>query len=250
MKNCIFNGLPCWRSVFLAWLGLALMGSSIQAQTIFKNISPNGVVTYSDTPPLGTAGAVSVLGRSQSASNREASAAVAAPVDSNAQEASAPAASAGLSPALQLVVSRYPVTLLTNSGCSRCAQARSLLQARGIPFAENVIATPNDLELFANLTGATVLPVLTIGNLPVKNFSAQEWNSFLDAAGYPKSSSLPVGHKNSPPVAWRPPASMRSAAKEEPRENRRETQAPPPQSNPEPRLVPMPTPENPGNIVF
>jgi hypothetical protein len=41
-----------------------------------------------------------------------------------------------------------------------------------------------------------VLPSATIGGQQLKGYSDSEWSQYLDAAGYPKSSTLPAGYRN------------------------------------------------------
>jgi hypothetical protein len=42
------------------------------------------------------------------------------------------------------------------------------------------------------------LPLLTIGTQQLKGYGDAEWSQYLDAAGYPKSNSLPAGYRNAP----------------------------------------------------
>ncbi|MBQ0961703.1 glutaredoxin family protein [Ideonella sp. 4Y11] len=87
--------------------------------------------------------------------------------------------------------SRYPVQLITGKDCRACDPARQLLVQRGVPFAEKRVETPGDIAALRHLTGATSLPVLIVGRQQVVGLVSQEWNSYLDAAGYPKDNRLP-----------------------------------------------------------
>jgi glutaredoxin len=82
----------------------------------------------------------------------------------------------------------FPVTLYVFEACGDpCQQARKLLNARGIPFAEKNIATQAELEAFRKLSGSDQAPTLRIGNTWLKGLLAAEWQQELDLAGYPKT---------------------------------------------------------------
>lgn len=158
---------------------LALVAGSVfpsgdaSAQQIYKIVGPDGRVTFSDKPPMDT--------------GAKASTASAARVSANGGSGLA-----GLPFELRQAAARYPVTIYTSPGCNACAQGRSLLVSRGIPFAERTVATKEDSDALTRLTGASNVPVLTIGAQQLKGFSDSEWTQFLDAAGYPKTSQLPA----------------------------------------------------------
>jgi hypothetical protein len=40
------------------------------------------------------------------------------------------------------------------------------------------------------------LPVLTIGSQQLKGYQSNDWQGYLDAAGYPKTSALPASYRN------------------------------------------------------
>ena len=86
---------------------------------------------------------------------------------------------------------RYPVQLITGKDCRACEPARQLLVQRGVPFTEKKVDTAGDIAALRHLTGATSLPVLIVGRQQVVGLVSQEWNSYLDAAGYPKDNRLP-----------------------------------------------------------
>ncbi|TDM06741.1 MAG: NrdH-redoxin [Ideonella sp. MAG2] len=106
---------------------------------------------------------------------------------------------ASLPVTLRPVVSRYPVTLYTASGCGPCDQGRSLLLQRGIPFVEKSVNTDEDAQALAQLSGDRNLPVLSIGSQQLKGFQSKDWHGYLDAAGYPQSSTLGPGYRNPAP---------------------------------------------------
>ena len=150
---------------------LALWASVVCAQ--YKVVGPDGTVTYTDRPPAeAKAQAVPISG-------------VGGRVDA-----------ANLPAALRPIAGRYPVTLYTSPGCAPCDQGRSLLTQRGIPFAEKRVETDTDTAALAKLTGDRNLPVLTIGTQQLKGYQSNDWQGYLDAAGYPKTSALPPSYRN------------------------------------------------------
>jgi len=157
---------------------MLLLCGAAQGQVIYRIVSPDGRVTFSDKPPLAgeNATALGVGGRQ-----------------------GAPT-SASLPPELRQVAGKYPVTLYTAANCVPCGQGRELLGGRGIPFAERVVGTPADSAALQRISGDTSLPFLTIGSQQIKGFSSSEWNQFLDAAGYPGSSVLPASYRNPLPT--------------------------------------------------
>ena len=107
------------------------------------------------------------------------------------------------------------MTLYTGDNCGPCASGRNLLNARGIPFAERTVNTPDDVAALQRMSGDISLPFLTIGAQQIKGYSDTEWTQFLDAAGYPKTSQLPPGYRaaaSAPFVAAQRPALPAPAA--------------------------------------
>ena len=187
----MLNALPLPRTLTLALLALGLAGPAL-AQ--YKTVGPDGKVTYSDQPAAGAAG-----GRPP----------VATPADD----------SASLPLALRQPMARYPVTLYAARGCKSCDAGRQWLQQRGIPFAEKRVESAADIAAYQRLSNATTLPLLTIGAQKLTGFASGEWQSYLDAAGYPRESRLPASWRNPAPVslapASAPPApAVRSGADE------------------------------------
>jgi glutaredoxin len=148
------------------------------AQQIYKIVGPDGRITFSDKPPA----------------DPSVKATTASVVTLNGGGASL----AGLPFELRQAAGRYPVTIYTSPGCQTCATGRSLLLSRGIPFSERTIASKEDGEALTRLAGTSNVPVLTIGAQQLRGFSDAEWTSFLDAAGYPKTSLLPPSYVPAP----------------------------------------------------
>lgn len=205
----------------LAATALAGTATLTQAQTVYRIVGADGKVTFSDKPPA-SAEQGKITGTGVGAS-------------------SSAAGGSGLPFELRQVASKYPVTLYTAPQCAPCAGGRSMLTARGIPFAERTVSTPEDIAQFNKQMGDGSLPVLNVGAQRVKGFSESEWTQYLDAAGYPKTSILPAGFKNaapSPLVAVQKPAETAPKAAEKP--------APAVEPPPAPAI----TPTNPAGIQF
>jgi glutaredoxin len=99
--------------------------------------------------------------------------------------------------ATRLAVEKYPVTLYTTASCKEvCANARTLLNGRGIPFSEKLLTTPEEIAEVAKQIGKEiVIPSLKVGSQNFPGFEAGSWNNLLDLAGYPKTA--PYGSKPS-----------------------------------------------------
>ncbi len=92
---------------------------------------------------------------------------------------------------------KFPVTLYTSANCvDPCKLARNFLNGRGIPFAEKMLNTEEDIaELSKRLGSEASTPSITVGAQSFRGFEAGAWNNLLDLAGYP--SSAPYGTKPS-----------------------------------------------------
>jgi glutaredoxin len=86
---------------------------------------------------------------------------------------------------------KNPVTLYTSAQCTDlCAQSRTLLTNRGIPYTEKVV--DKDPKIQAELTkvaGEMSVPALTIGGNTIKGLDTAQWNNGLDSAGYPRTNA-------------------------------------------------------------
>ena len=109
--------------------------------------------------------------------------------------------------ATQMAMKSNPVTLYVSNSCGDyCSQARQLLANRGIPFTErNAEANPEDTEKLRALIGGLQVPVLVVGNTPLKGFAENTWHSQLDSAGYPRT-KLPGQLGPRPPESTAQPA--------------------------------------------
>jgi glutaredoxin len=120
--------------------------------------------------------------------------------------------------ATQVAMRRNPVVLYTGSACGdACASARELLSRRGVPFSEkDAQNSAADREALKSLVGVLEVPVLVIGENPIKGYGEQEWQQALDGAGYPRT-RLPgqASAPRAPPAvpAKAPPAAGGEAPK-------------------------------------
>ena len=100
---------------------------------------------------------------------------------------------------LREAMKNYPVVIHTGNDCKPCDSARSMLEQRGIPFEERTISTVSDHNALLNLSGQDQLPFVTIGKQHLIGWEDGEWQRYLDAAGYPKRSVLPISWQPPPP---------------------------------------------------
>ncbi len=149
------------------------VGLPLTVLALYKIVGPDGTVTYSDRAPVKAPGKV-------------------VEVDTTTASTSA-APNAALPLELRQVVTRYPVTLYSVKPCEACDAGRQLLRQRGIPHVEKLVG-PNDGEALQAATGSKQVPAMTIGSQVLRGFSADQWSSYLDAAGYPKQSRLPASY--------------------------------------------------------
>ena len=160
-------------SATLAVVAIAAVWSTASSAQVYRIVGPDGKVTFSDKPPV-TEGASRVGAASSSSGGN---------------------AAAGLPYELRQVASKYPVTLYVGDNCGPCGAGRSMLTSRGIPFAEKTVSSNEDGQALQRLSGDRSLPFMTIGSQQLKGFSDSEWTQFLDAAGYPSSSTLPASYR-------------------------------------------------------
>ena len=155
----------------LLMLCLALTSACAVAET-YRWVDPAGRTVISDTPPPGRAHSVAKAGASNGNTD-------------------------GLPFAVKQAVESFPVTLYTSADCvNECKQARDLLNARGVPFTEKMLQTPEDFDELKALVGDAFIPSLKVGKQTFRGFETGAYNNLLDLAGYPKTapySSKPAG---------------------------------------------------------
>ncbi len=80
-----------------------------------------------------------------------------------------------------------PVKLYTHSTCGTpCAEAKSLLAGRGVPFQEVIAQDPATIKELQEISGVTRVPVLVVGQSVMRGFNASAYNDKLDTAGFPR----------------------------------------------------------------
>ena len=201
----------------LLLIGCTLMAGAAHAQ-VFRNVGPDGRVSYTDQPAT--------------------SAARAQPGTSTL----APPTTGTLPYQLAQTAQRYPVTLYSSADCTPCNAGRNLLVNRGIPFTERTVDSADDAAALQRLAGDNKLPLVTIGQQQLKGFADVEWTQYLDAAGYPKSSQLPGSYR-------RPAATPLVAVRAAPAGTPPAAEAPAPTAA-EPSIAPPRTVTNPNAIRF
>ena len=158
---------------------VALLLAALPVHAQYKVVGPDGKVTYTDREPSPRQGKVSSFGTRGVAG---AVADVALPLE------------------LRQPASRYPVTLYVVAGnCEPCESARQLLRQRGIPYSEKLVQSAEDSEALERLSGGRDAPTLGIGTQTLRGLAPAVWNSYLDAAAYPRESRLPTTYQY-PPV--------------------------------------------------
>lgn len=186
---------------------IALFAASAAASAqMYKWVGPDGKVTYSDAPPPASAKTVETK-----------------PVNG------AGSGHANFPFELAEAAKNHPVTLYTGEKCAPCDTGRSLLKARGIPFAEKTVSSNADIERLRQ-AGGDALPLLVIGRTTQKGFEQSAWNAALTAAGYPASSKLPKTYRYPQAEAAAPavkPMQAKHANKEAPVEEARADDLPP-----------------------
>ena len=199
----------------LAAAGLCVLAAPA-AMAQYKVIGPDGRVTYTDREPSGSDGRVVPIG---------------------ARATATIAAESELPFELRQVATKYPVTLyVITTACEPCSAARNLLKQRGIPFSERMVVSNEDADALEKLTGARDAPTLTIGSQTLRGLSSDTWNSYLDAAGYPRNSLLPASYQ------YRPATPVVARASAAAPDTRAAAAAPP--------TTPTPLPAGPGGIRF
>lgn len=159
-----------------------LTGSAAASAQMYKWVGPDGKVTYSDAPPPASVKSVETKSGNAAGVN-----------------------TANLPFELAEAVKNHPVTLYTGEKCTPCDAGRSLLKARGIPFAEKTVSSNADIERL-HQAGSDTLPLLMIGRTKQNGFEQSAWNACLTAAGYPESNKLPKTYRYPQAESAAPPA--------------------------------------------
>lgn len=151
-------------SVVLAFAVVA----SVDAAQLYRWVDADGKVHYTDKPPPKEAKDIE--------KKRVTTAADAVP----------------LPYAVQQAAKTFPVTFYSADCGAPCDQARALLEKRGVPYSERNAADPEVQADLKKVTGSqdVDVPVLQVGRASVvKGWESGQWNTALDAAGYPKTAA-------------------------------------------------------------
>ena len=100
--------------------------------------------------------------------------------------------------ALQEARKKSPVKLYSTPGCEACDAARSLLNARGVPFSEVSVADADSAADLKKTVGSNSVPALIVGGTVQRGFEEGLYQRTLDAAGYPKPGILPARNQVEP----------------------------------------------------
>lgn len=166
-----------------AALLLLLLTASVAQAQMYKWKDDKGVTHFSDTPPPATAKKAEVKNYNTAGTG-----------------------SVDLPAELAEVVRARPVVLYTTGSCSTgCDKARAMLAARGIPYREKTVNTPEDFEVLKKAGSVGQVPFLLIGRGKQVGFEQTAWDAALTEAGYPTVKSLPPGYSNPPPTPAAPP---------------------------------------------
>jgi glutaredoxin len=148
-----------------AFILLALAVTTADAQ-LYRWVDKDGKVSYSDTPPPKDAKDV----RQKSFSDNVTVLTDDVPYS------------------IRVAMEKNPVTLFANACGEPCANARTLLSSRGIPFTDkNPDKDSTAMEALKQATGGQSVPALKVGSKVLKGYSEDEWNSALTSAGYPRN---------------------------------------------------------------
>jgi glutaredoxin len=80
-----------------------------------------------------------------------------------------------------------PVKLYTHPQCGApCDEARSLLAGRGVKYDDITAQEQSEINELQRVSGDTKVPVLLVGQVVTRGFSAPDYNLVLDAAGFPR----------------------------------------------------------------
>lgn len=151
-------------------LAAGLLCAASAGAQLYKSVAPDGKVTYSDTPPPAAARVEKKLPNRTDGADT-------------------------LPHGLAEAVKKSPVTLYTTDNCKPCAEGRTLLKQRGIPFSEKTVHSNDDLAVLRQAGGDQQLPLLKIGHQKQQGFEADGWHSALTNAGYPEASQLPKAYQ-------------------------------------------------------
>jgi glutaredoxin len=178
--------------ILIAAAGLTALAGLSNGADMYRWVDEKGVVNYTPYPPPANIRKVEPRKLGDSTSK---------------------AAAADVPYSVQLATKNFPVTFYSTQACGDpCKTARGHLTKRGIPYTEkdpSNPSSPQEFEDFKKMTGGNpTVPLLIVGQLKmITGYLASDWDSALDAAGYPSTAT--PGSK----PAVKPPADAAPAAK-------------------------------------
>jgi len=149
---------------------------------VYRWTDAQGRVNVTDTPPPASAKDVKKI-------------------DAATAPATAPESTSQESYVVQRAKAKFPVTLYTVPNCEGCNAARSLLNARGVPFKEASLTDTAQIEEFKQLVGGNTVPAMIVGTTVQKGFEESAYQRLLDAAGYPVTGVVPPRTQSEPAAA-------------------------------------------------
>jgi glutaredoxin len=135
---------------------------------------------------------------------------------SSAPAAAEPETTGQQSYVLRQAQSKYPVTLYTIPNCEGCNAARTLLNARGVPFKEVSLTEAGQMDEFKKAVGGNTVPAMIVGSTVQKGFEEGSYQALLDAAGYPVTGVLPPRNQTQPAASAPNLPEVKPAASAEP----------------------------------
>lgn len=168
-------------------LTILIAASGLVFAQQYRWVDEKGRVQYSDTPPPATAKEARKRGVGSP------------PVKSDNQQ---------VPYELQKAQAEFPVTLYTAPICKQlCAQAREVLNKRGVPFKEVQVWNVETLAQLKAVAPSDNVPALVVGRSVQTGFDPARFDSLLDQAGYPKAGVLAAGAQAAPalPEGYEPP---------------------------------------------
>jgi glutaredoxin len=164
------------RAAFFTLILASIIAPDAAEAQLYRWVDENGRVRYSDTPPPASAKGVEKKRYGAGGSG----------------EATIPYAT-------QRAMQENPVVLYTAPDCGKiCADAKALLDNRGVPYREVVVRSNDQIEDLKKLAGKSQVPTLQVGSQAISGFETAAWTGALDRAGYP---STTAGYKPRPNMA-------------------------------------------------
>ncbi len=140
---------------------------SVQAQSLlYKSVTPDGKVIYSDRPPTDSKVIKTITPQKAPSSSL--------PVSAQEQLRRIQA----LSPKPSPVVNNN-VVLFSASWCGYCRQAKAYLSKMGIAYQEIDIDKPEGVSALAQAGGSKGIPLLMVGDRRLQGFSVGAYDEFF-----------------------------------------------------------------------